>query len=205
MPKKHITPKQKAQIATLRAAGYSITAIAEKVGVSVSTVKRYATKIPKGAANEELIDQARQDLLTHLADDNIKSHLASLIADDLALSDRLRARVASVLEETDAMVATTPQEAGQLARMLSAAATAIKLSSDTLRTTLGVTERQLHTSTTENLPELTIVDLTGQQIQEIRDKAAAISAGVGNGLGGVLSDADENDTIIEGADEPEMV
>jgi alkaline phosphatase len=82
--------------ATLGAAGDTITAIAEKVGVSVSTTKRYATQIPNGAANEELIDQARQDPLSRLSDENEKTHLSALIADDLALSQRLRARVASV-------------------------------------------------------------------------------------------------------------
>jgi hypothetical protein len=67
--------------------------------------------------------------------------------------------------------------------MLAATATAIKLRSGTLRQTLGIYERKLHTSTTENLPELTIVDLTGREIEEIRKKAATGSAGIEDGLG----------------------
>jgi hypothetical protein len=89
--------------------------------------------------------------------------------------------------------------------MLAATATAIKLSSGTLRQTLGIYERKLHTSTTENLPELTIVDLTGREIEEIRKKAATGSAGMDDGLGDVLSGTHEDDMIAEGIDEPELV
>jgi len=205
MPSKHITPKQKSQIATLRAAGYSISAIAEKVGVSLSTVKRHATSIPKGAAKEKLIDEARKDLLSNLNDDTVKHKLAAQIADDLALSERLRERVATLLEQTEGMVATTPQEAGQIARALAATATTIKLSSDTLRQTLGVTQRQLHESDSENLPELRIVNMTEEEIAEIRSRAEKLSAGVSDGMGGTIDE--ENEIVTEGFstphDEPE--
>jgi hypothetical protein len=89
--------------------------------------------------------------------------------------------------------------------MLAATATAIKLRSGTLRQTLGIYERKLHTSTTENLPELTIVDLTGREIEEIRKKAATGSAGMDDGLGDVLSGTHEDDMIAEGIDEQELV
>ena len=118
------------------------------------------------------------------------------MADDIALSNRLRDRVAAVLEQMETMPASSPQEVVQLTRSLAAISTTLKLSSDTLRQTLGVNQRQLHQSNTQDLPELPIVNLTEEEVEEIRNHAETLSTGISDGLGGTLGE--ENEIVTEG-------
>ena len=119
MTKRHSTPDQKAQINTLRAAGYSLSSIADRVGVSVSTVKRHIKSTPKGLANQELIDEAKEELLETLSDSAVKAHLASLVQDDLALSQRIRATIFTTLEHLESQKPSDAREAAQMMRALS--------------------------------------------------------------------------------------
>jgi isocitrate dehydrogenase kinase/phosphatase len=197
----HTTPNQKAQIVTLRSAGYSISTIADRVGVSVSTVKRVSHSTPKGTVKQELIDEAKKELLTSLLDDTVKSQLAALVVDDISIAHRIRSNIVSTLEHIENQKPSGLAEAGQTMRALSSAATGLKLTGDALRQSLGVTQRGLHESNTDDLPELIIQDMTGEDLHKIRSRAELLSLGIDDGLGGILPD--ENDIIVEGIDEPE--
>jgi hypothetical protein len=54
---------------------------------------------------------------------------------------------------------------------------------------------------TDELPELPIKNLTEVEIEEIRNRATAISMGVNDGLGGMLAEEEENLIIEEGFNE----
>ncbi|MCU7890271.1 MAG: helix-turn-helix domain containing protein [Candidatus Thiodiazotropha sp. (ex Ustalcina ferruginea)] len=205
MPNKHTTPTQKAEIITLRLAGHSLTSIAERCGVSISTVKRHIKGTKKGSIEQDLIDQAKQDLLSNLTDETVKTQLAALISDDIALSHRIRTNITTTLERIEKQTPSDAREAAQIMRSLTSAATAIKLTGEALRQSLGVSQREIHTTSSETLPELTIVDMTSDEIEQIRNEAHARSSGFDNGLGGTLTDTntDDNEIITEGMDEPE--
>ncbi|MBT3060815.1 MAG: hypothetical protein AB2696_01655 [Candidatus Thiodiazotropha sp.] len=76
------------------------------------------------------------------------------------------------------------------------------MTGDALRQSLGISQREIHTSSGEDLPVLTIVDMATDEIVQIRNEAVARSMGLDDGIGGVLTDVD-NDVITEGLDEPE--
>jgi transposase len=199
MAAKHTTPDQKAQIVTLRAAGYSISSIADRVSVSVSTVKRISHSTSKGSINQELMDEATKELIDTLSDSTVKSHLASLVQDDLALSQRIRSAMFTTLEQIEKHKPSDACEAGQIMRALSSAATTLKLTSDTLRQSLGVSQRGLHESNVDDLPELIITTMTGGEMAEIRKRAESLAEGFDDGMGGIL--VEENEVITEGFDE----
>lgn len=203
MPSKHTTPTQKAEIITLRLAGHSLTSIAERCGVSISTVKRHIKGIKKGSINQDLIDQAKRDLLSNLTDETVKTQLAALIADDIALSHRIRTNITTTLEQIEQQTPSDAREAAQIMRSLTSAATALKATGDALRQSLGVTQREIHTASGEDLPILKIVDMTTDEMEQIRNEAKARSMGLDNGMGGVLAGETDNEVITEGMDEPE--
>lgn len=163
-----LTPEKQQAALAMRAAGYSITAISERVNISVSTLKRLFKRlgIEKGSINQTLIDRATQELLDDAKIvDTIKREAASLLMDDLALSKRLRMALA---EAADKLVATDVTEAVQVMRAVSSGAVALKSTSETLRKSLGLDK---YDNVTEQLPELTISIMTGDEIEAIKDKA----------------------------------
>ncbi|MEW8073345.1 MAG: helix-turn-helix domain-containing protein [Candidatus Thiodiazotropha endolucinida] len=200
---KHTIPTQRAEIISLRLAGYSLSTIAERCGVSISTVKRAVKGIKKGTIKQELVDQAKKDLLTNLKDDTVKTQLSALIADDISLSHRIRTNIAATLEQIEQQTPSDAREAAQIMRSLTSAATALKATGDALRQSLGVTQREIHTASGEDLPILTIVDMTTDEMEQIRNEAKARSMGLDDGMGGVLADETDNEVITEGMDEPE--
>lgn len=54
----------------------------------------------------------------------------------------------------------------------------------------------------DDLPDLPIQDLTGEEIEEIRNKATQSTMGIDDGMGGILS-VEENEIVEEGFDEKE--
>jgi len=198
---KHITPVQKKQALTLRAAGYTITAISDKTSISVSTIKRLFKEhsIKKGELKQSVINKAIDELLHDAtAVEAIKREMASLVQDDLAQVKRLRTAMAEAIEVLEA---TDTTEALQVMRAVSAGAVALKSTSETLRKTLGMDRDD---EVNGELPELVISVLTEDEMEGIRIRATNLSAGIDDGTGGVLAD-DEDDIIIEGMDEPEAV
>ena len=199
MARKHITPPQKRQALTLRAAGYTITTISDKTNVSVSTLKRLFTehKVKKGELKQSVINKATDELLHDASTvEEIKREIASLIHDDLAQVKRLRLAMAEAVEVLEAADTT---EALQVMRAVSAGAVALKSTSETLRKSLGMDRDD---DVSGDLPELVISVLTEVEMSDIRIQAANnLSIGIDDGTGGILEDFEE-EVIVEGMDEP---
>lgn len=198
---KHITPSQKSKIITLRLAGYSYTTIADQVGVSVSTVKRHTKNIKKGSIKQEMVDQAKEELLSNLNDEAVKTQLSALIADDITLTQRIRTNILSTLEQIERQTPSDARESALVMRSLNAAATALKSTGDALRQSLGVSQREIHSVSGGELPILTIVDMTQEEIDQVRNEAEARAQGYDDGVGNVLVFKSEDNTIVEGSDE----
>jgi AcrR family transcriptional regulator len=128
----HASPDQIEQATLLRLAGYTLPAIAEKVGLSGSTLYRHFSKngIKKGAIKQEAIDAAHKELLgTINGTRQLRTELAALIQSDIALTHQLRDRAMLVLSQLDP---GSLGEAALAARALAATATALKVTSDTV-------------------------------------------------------------------------
>jgi hypothetical protein len=195
MPGKRHTPKQKQQAITLRAAGYTVPAISDITGVSISALNRLYSEynVSKGKLSQEVIQKATDQLINDAnAIETIKREAATLILDDLSIAKRLRAKIA---ETNDQLSATDTQEALQVMRALSAGAVALKSTSETLRKTLGLDKDN---DVTEELPSLTVRDMTEAQMEEVRSKARAKLLGTDDGLDGTIDDNDEyDDEVVE--------
>lgn len=188
MAGKHITPKQKTKALTLRAAGYTLTSISDKTGISVSTLKRLFSehRVDKGKLKQDIVNKAR-DALLHDANavDTIKQEVATLTNDDIAQVKRLREAMAIATEQ---LTASNTAEALQVMRAVSAGAVDLKSTSETLRKTLGMDKEG---DLDGELPELTINIMTNKEIEAIKEQSKARSAGLDAGLG------DTDDTVIE--------
>jgi|GEM_PF-2779640 len=198
---KHITPAQKKKALTLRAAGYTITAISDKTGISVSTLKRLFSEysVEKGGLKQSVVSKAIDELLHETsAIEEIKREAAILISDDIAQVKRLREVMAMA---TEALEANNTSEALQVMRAVSAAAVALKSTSETLRKSLGLDKQDQDSG---DLPELIISVLTEDEMEGIRVQTASFLIGMDDGTGNILEDI-EDDVIVEGMDEPETV
>lgn len=166
--KRRITPSQKAKVIALLEAGYSKSASASEVGISLSTVKRIANNpaIKKGKNHEKLVEAARESLHSALSSDFAKEQLAALVVDDLAIAARLRDNVTSLLEHIDEMDVTNLKDAGAKARTLAAIATANKLNTDNLRHVIALAAPQIEV---EELPELIVTEMLIEDIAAIRN------------------------------------
>lgn len=199
MPGKSLTPSQISEAATLRAAGYTLTAISVRLGISVSSLQRafklHAVK--KATSIASAIEHASQDLTESLMlDDRIKEEVARLLVDDLAHTSLLREKAAATIESLNP---SDTESAALTMRALAAYSTLLKNTSDTLRNSLGVSERRIHQQTAlADLPALTVTEMTADEIIAIQRGQATSSDRVmetmcDNG-DDVMSDADE---IIE--------
>jgi AcrR family transcriptional regulator len=87
---------------TLREAGLTLSVIADKTGISASTLFRAFKKhgIGRGELTNELIEEARQQLLNDAGFiDQLKHTIASSIVDDLSLVRKIREMLTLALEE----------------------------------------------------------------------------------------------------------
>lgn len=165
MPGKKTTPDQSTQVVILREAGYTLPVIADRLDLSVSTVQRIikTTKAVAGAATQALIDKAREELLSSAFSlDAVQQTVATLIADELALSHLIRTKMANALEALDP---TDPVAF----RGLAAASTALKLTQDVTRRSLPI-EKLNQAQDIEELPTLQIHILTENDVAEMRAK-----------------------------------
>ena len=176
MSGKHITTKQISEAVTLREAGYTLTSIAGRLSMSVSSLQRAfkAHKVKKGTLTAKAVKDARKSLLTHVtSSEEIQHEAAKLVTDDLAHTQLLREKAAVTIE---ALNATDTAEAALCMRALVAYSTLLKNTSDTLRRGLGV-DKADSTTSMEDLPDLTITEMTADDINAItssyhKDKAA---------------------------------
>lgn len=160
MSGKSVSPEKIAEAVTLRAAGYTVTAIADRLGVSVRTLHRMFDhhKAKKGEATNELIQTAKRNLMESVSNEHIKVQAALMVADDLAHVRLLRSRMADSIEH---LQANNLQEVALLARACAAFSVAIKNTSDTLRRSLG-TEKALEAAEAEDLPVLLLSEVSPQ-------------------------------------------
>ncbi|WP_207882653.1 helix-turn-helix domain-containing protein [Pseudomonas sp. 30_B] len=163
MAGKHATPDQGAQAVILREAGYTLPAIAQRLEISLSTVQRLLKKhkAVAGATTHALIEKARDEMLASAFSlESIQQTAASLVLDDLALSQRIRQKLFSALDvlEPDSPI---------VFRSLAASATALKLTQDVGRRALPLDKLE-QAQAVEELPELQIHVMTPWDVEEMR-------------------------------------
>lgn len=195
MTGKHTSIDQKTEALTLRAAGYTITVISDKTGVSVSTLKRLFNEhgITRGILKKDAVVKAGEALI-HDANviDTIKKEVAALILDDVAIAKRLRQ---AMVEATEQLSASDTAEALQVMRAVSSGAVALKSTSETLRKSLGIDK---DADLTEELPELTISIMTDVEVEAVKEQARAR-------IVALVDSSDLLDEVVEYSDEKELV
>lgn len=168
MPGKRLTPDQEVEAVTLREAGFTLTAIAEQIGLSVSSLQRLFRRrsTRRGTASKEAVENARQNLLSSLtSNERIKAEVARIISDDMAHSRMIREKAAVAME---AMTPSGTAEAALTIRALVAYSTLIKNTSDTLRNDLRMSGASVE-SMADDLPDLVIQEMTAEDIRKEKE------------------------------------
>lgn len=163
---KTATPEQIADAVALRAAGLSLVGIAERVGLSVSTVQRVLRKHPtaKGAAKIALIESAKHELLQRVTNDTvIREEMSRLIADDLHHAALLRRKAAMAGEHLDV---ASLRDAAVAMRALAAWSVVVKNTSDVVRRVMRFDKAAPDTN--DDLPELVVRELSVEEIERVR-------------------------------------
>lgn len=169
MPGRRLTPDQIAQALTLRAAGYTVAAISDRLAISHRTLYRLFERhgVGAGSVNAELVQQAREELLRGItSNEAIKAEAACIVADDLAHARQLRQRMADAAEH---LVARSLPEAALLLRGAAAYSTALKNTSDMLRHSLRI-ERAMEFERPADLPELVVRMIGPEEERAIRQR-----------------------------------
>lgn len=195
MPGKLLSLSQKTEALTLRAAGYTITVISDRTGMSVSTLKRLFNEhdVSRGTLKKEVVEKATEALINDAnVIDSIKREVAALILDDVAVAKRLREVMAQATEQ---LSATNTTEALQVMRAVSSGAVALKSTSETLRKSLGIDKND---DLTEDMPELTITIMTEDEIEAVKERARARTLGL-------IDDNVFTNDIVEYSEEGEQV
>lgn len=181
----------------MRAAGYSMPSIAEKLGVSLATQSRIYAKFKagKGSLTESIIEESRQKLLSDGAfTDDLKRRIASILLDDASQFDQQRR---ALYECVDNLMLDNTLPAHYKLRGLAAAAVTLKTTSETIRKSLGIDKVEPEA---KDLPELTISELTAADIQAMRKSQLMDSRFVGNDSDIMpfdLVEADSADDIVD--------
>jgi AraC-like DNA-binding protein len=165
MSKTHATPEEIADALALREAGYTALAISQRLNISIRTLQRHfaAAGARKGAAKAEVLQRAKSELMARItSDEAIKEEAARLVADDLAHSLHLREVILAASEQ---MKATNLEEAALVMRAAAAYSTAIKNTSDIIRRSLRIEQRE---DVGDDLPELVVCELTQAEIEHMR-------------------------------------
>jgi hypothetical protein len=166
MPKPSLAPDVLSEALALREAGFTTLAISQRLGVSIRTLQRHfaAHGVKKGKVKEELLVKARADLVNHItSNEALREEVAQLINDNIAHAKHLR----TILVEASAhMKATSLLEVVLVARAAAAYATAIKATSDAIRSTLPL--NKLNADVPQDLPELIVTVLTDSDIERIK-------------------------------------
>lgn len=157
-------PTTEAQAAAAIAAGWPMSAIAEQLGLSLSTVKRIRERsgVIGGARHCELVDAARESLRDALTSEFAANEGARLVRAQIVLCHDIHTKAAELLEAITIGEGCDPLKA---AKILSACATAGKLASDGLRRVLTLAAEP---EIVEALPELIVRDYTEEECEAIR-------------------------------------
>lgn len=163
MAGKQTTPDQATHAVILREAGWTISAIADRLSISISTAQRLLKKHKAvvGAGTQALVEKAREELLTTAFSlEAVQQIAASLVTDELALNAQIRTKLAQALEVLD--------PANPIVfRGLAAAATTLKLTHEVTRRALPL-DKLNQVLEVEELPELKIHIMTENDVAEMR-------------------------------------
>lgn len=169
MSKTHASPDEIGEALALREAGYTVLAISQRLGISVRTLQRHFTAAGtrKGAVKAEVLRRAKDELLARVTSDHaIKEEAARLVADDLAHTIHLREVILAASEQ---MKADSLRDAVQVMRAAAAYSTAIKNTSDIIRRSLRLEDRD---DAADELPELVVTELSHAEIVQLRSTQA---------------------------------
>ncbi len=153
------------QALLLRESGYSVATIAQKTGVSATTLNRLFRKVgaPKGTLTSSSVEEARAALLNDSAFiSELKGRIAASLLDDLSHITAIRAAMAEVLEDTMGDIELQPHAK---ARSIAALATSLTLTQKASRIALGVDNQPVEQS---DLPTLQISELTLDDVEDMR-------------------------------------
>ncbi len=153
------------QALLLRESGYSVATIAQKTGVSATTLNRLFRKVgaPKGTLTSSSVEEARAALLNDSAFiSELKGRIAASLLDDLSHITAIRAAMAEVLEDTMGDIELQPHAK---ARSIAALSTSLSLTQKASRIALGVDNQPVEQS---ELPTLQISELTLDDIEDMR-------------------------------------
>lgn len=166
-----------------RTAGWSISAISERTGISHSTLDRHFKThgVAKGSVSTEAVDKAAAELQTIMSD-TLRREIAAAIIDDVSTFKAIRGALMINLEQ---LMADHTLPSHYRARGLAAIATSLKLTSDTISKTLQIHNQEIEQS---ELPELVVRELTAEEVEEIR------RAQLSDPLGFLPANVDEVDT-----------
>lgn len=151
----------------LREAGLTLSSIAERTGLSASTLYRAfkANRIERGDLTTESIEEARQQLLNDAGFvEELKHTIAASIVDDLALVRKVREALALM---TDDITNDSTTSATLKARSLAAISTSLKITQEVNRKALNMDDF-LKNQGNENLPELIVVPYTEEEVAQIK-------------------------------------
>lgn len=163
MSGKKTTPDQSTQAVMLREAGYTLSAIATRLELSISTVQRIlkTNKTVAGASTQALIERAREEMLNSAFSlEEVQRTAAALVLDDLAISQQIRVKLSNAVDQLD------PNDPGAL-RALAASATTLKLTQEVTRRALPL-EKLNQALAFEELPELKIHIMSDLDVAEMR-------------------------------------
>lgn len=148
---------------TLRLGGWSLSAIAEKLGISTSSLQRLFNEnsIKRGSITAKMIEAAKNELILN---DDLKHQIASMVKDDLALIRRSREAIALSLER---IVNDESLPVVAKARAIAALTTSLGLSQSVYRKALNVSKIESAIDETA-LPSLTIHYMSENDEAQVR-------------------------------------
>lgn len=204
MPGTAIAPDVQAQVVALREAGYTLTSIASRLDIGISSVQRIIKKhgAVAGAATAEVIARARDEMIAAAYSlESVRQIAASLVHDDLDLAQRTRQKAAEVLEA----IAVTADSAMQSARAIVAVATTLKLTQDVQHRALPLDKLE-RADSVEELPEIHIKIMGPDDVKAIREQQRKEAAErINGGRYGLLAMPGEDDQEEQHSDDDDVI
>lgn len=163
------TSEELKRAVALRAAGWTLSAIAIETAISPSTLQRHfrTHSIGRGTLSSEAVEEAKQQLLQDAGFvENLKHTIASAVLDDLSMARQIREAALLTLEELASDTTTPPMIKS---RALAALATATKITSDVMRRALKMDDGAMNQA--EELPQLTIRRMTEEEFHALKNRS----------------------------------